>query len=285
MVITVLCTLLFLSGLVLIVVFGGRPMQSPVGDRPPPSGAPRRIDHQKSALLRYIWWASVTTFATLVSGILMAGAGGRLAMRVLALTSPQAQGRLTEAGETVGDITMSGTLGFFQFVGLIGGFLSALLFVLVHSWLPRGRLGGAVFGVLLLVVFGATLEPLRADNVDFTIVGPGWLSVVLFSVLMVLHGMLVAAAAGWYSGRLPARFSQSRLAYSPLAGLVLLPPAAVLVVIGALAVLVVSRFVPPTARWWTSRPVRWAGVAVIGMVVILSLPGFVGSLTEIVGRT
>ncbi len=39
-------------------------------------------------------------------------------MRLLAATSPEAQGVLTEADQVVGDITLSGTVGFFVFAGL-----------------------------------------------------------------------------------------------------------------------------------------------------------------------
>jgi hypothetical protein len=47
----------------------------------------------------------------------------------------------------------------------------------VHRWLPAGWVGGLASGVLLLVVAGTRLEPLRRGNPDFDLVGPGWLSV------------------------------------------------------------------------------------------------------------
>jgi hypothetical protein len=130
------------------------------------------------------------------AGVLAAGAGGRLVMRLLAVTSPQSDGAITEGNATIGDITVGGTIGFFAFAGVAAGTLSALLYVLVGSLLPRGRAGGVTLGLLLLVLAGARVEPLRADNFDFNLLGPDWLSLLLFSGLAVFQGMLIWALAG-----------------------------------------------------------------------------------------
>jgi hypothetical protein len=47
-----------------------------------------------------------------------------------------------------------------------------------------------------LVAFGWWVEPLRGSNPDFDIVGPAWLTVVAFSALALVEGMLVAAVVG-----------------------------------------------------------------------------------------
>ena len=75
--------------------------------------------------------------------------------------------------------------------------------MLIERWLPEGRLGGLTYGALLLVLGGTRLEPLRPENPDFDIVGPGWVSVIVFVALGLAHGMLVAAIAGRYSRLLP----------------------------------------------------------------------------------
>ena len=111
-------------------------------------------------------------------GVLAAGAGGRLAMRLLAATSPDAEGSLTEADQIVGRISVDGTLGFFVFVGVPAGLLSGVLYALVRPLLPRGRAGGVALGALLLVLAATRIEPLRADNPDFALVGPAWLAVL-----------------------------------------------------------------------------------------------------------
>ena len=75
------------------------------------------------------------------------------------------------------------------------GFLSGALYALVGPLLPPGRAGGVALGALLLVFAGTRLEPLRADNPDFLIVGPAWLAVIAFTALGLFQGMLVTAMA------------------------------------------------------------------------------------------
>ena len=127
--------------------------------------------------------------------MLAAGAGGRLMMRLLAATSPDAHGNLTEAGEKIGEITVGGTLGFIFFTGVPAGFVSGALYALVAPVLPRGRAGGIALGVLLLVLATTRIEPLRPDSVDFLLLDPAWLAVLGFSVLALFQGMLAAALA------------------------------------------------------------------------------------------
>ena len=133
--------------------------------------------------------------AGVAAGVLAAGAGGRLVMRLLAATSPDAHGSLTEAGEKIGEITVGGTLGFIFFTGVPAGFLSGALYALVAPVLPRGRAAGMTLGVLLLVLAATRIEPLRSDSVDFLLLDPAWLAVLGFSVLALFQGMLVAALA------------------------------------------------------------------------------------------
>ncbi len=131
-----------------------------------------------------------------VSGLLVTGAGGRLAMRLLAVTSPEATGRLTEAQATVGEITFEGTIGYLVFGALPFAFASTALYLLAAPWLPRGRLAGPTFGLAAFIMVAPFIDPLRADNVDFDIVGPGWLSVLVFAALAVVQGAFLAAFAG-----------------------------------------------------------------------------------------
>jgi hypothetical protein len=133
--------------------------------------------------------------AGVAAGVLAAGAGGRLVMRLLALTSQDAHGSFTEAGEKIGEITIGGTLGFIFFSGVPAGLLAGALYALIGPLLPRGRLGGVALGVLLLVLAATRIEPLRADSVDFLLLDPAWLAVLGFSLLALFQGMLTAALA------------------------------------------------------------------------------------------
>ncbi len=96
---------------------------------------------------RFLWYVTLAVVSGVGSGILIAGAGGRLAMRLLAATASEAaQGRVTEADEVVGRISTGGTIGFTVFAALFFGMSSGVVYLLIRRWLPRGRLGGLTYG-------------------------------------------------------------------------------------------------------------------------------------------
>src|SRR6185503_2925794 len=155
-------------------------------------GGGAREDEPEMEWPRYV---AVSLGAGLAAGLLAAGAGGRLMMRLLGATSPDVHGLTTQAGEVIGEITLGGTLAFLVFVGLPAGFLSGGVYALVAPLLPSGRARGVALGVLLLVLFATRIDPLRADSIDFLLLEPAWLAVIGFSALALFQGMLVAALA------------------------------------------------------------------------------------------
>jgi hypothetical protein len=208
-------------------------------------------------------------------------------MRLLAVTAgDEAQGRITEANEVVGRISAGGTVEFVVFTALFFGTASGGAYLLVRRWLPGGRAGGLVYGVLLLLLAGTRLDPLRAGNVDFALVGPGWVSVAAFSALVLLHGMLVAALAGRASRAIPllARAPWPVAAHAPLLLLApLVPVVIILAVVGGLVVLA-TRSRQVLGAWHASWLVP-AGQLVLALAVLASLPGFVSAVAGIIGRT
>ena len=170
-----ICAALVATGVVFVVRWGA--------DAPAPAVRPAR-------------YVLLLPVAAVVSGILAAGAGGRLVMRLLAATSPDSHGAITEGAARIGDITVGGTIGFLAFVGVPAGALAVALYVLLGSLLPRGRAGAVALGLILLVLAGARLEPLRAENFDFNLVGPDWLSLLSFTALAVFQGLVTWAVAG-----------------------------------------------------------------------------------------
>ncbi|MGH2809159.1 MAG: hypothetical protein ACRDKT_17985 [Actinomycetota bacterium] len=277
------CGALVVIGLVLIVAWGNEPFRPPPGDDVAPEG------RLPTGLLirRYLWWLALALGCGAGAGLLMAGAGGRLAMRLLAVTAPEsAQGRITEADEVVGLISTDGTIGFIIFIGILFGVLIGIFYTLIQRWLPRGRLGGLTFGVLLLVWFGTVFDPLRPDNPDFEIVGPGWVSVLTFSALVILHGMLVAAIAGRYSRSLPL-ISKRWRTIVPYAPLLLLVPGFILlaaVTVGALIALAFNA-APRIRQMWESRQVSIAGRAIGLVAAAIMTPVFVIGMVGILERS
>jgi hypothetical protein len=286
MAVIVVCILAVLAGLVAVVRWGGLTVEPPRAPAEEGAAAPGDPPPVGLVVRRYLWNVSLAMAAGVGAGLMAAGAGGRLVMRLLAVTAgDDAQGRITEADQVVGQITAGGTVGFIVFTALFFGAATGGGYLLVRRWLPAGRAGGLAYGALLLVLAGTRLEPLRQGNLDFDVVGPGWVSVAAFTALVLFHGMLVAALAGRVSRAVPllAREPRAIAAHATLLPLALLPPVVLaLAVVGALVVLA-TRVRPVVAAWHARRLVP-AGQVVLALVALAALPGFVSAVADILGR-
>ena len=239
-----------------------------------------------AACRRYLRGLALAAVGGMWTGLLVTGPAVRLIMRLLAVTAgDRAQGMQTEAEEVVGDIDLDGTIGLFIFGGLLPALVSAGIYVVIRRWLPAGRWGGIAFGVLHLVVVATRVDPLRADNPDFDIVGPGWLAALLFGVACLAHGVAVAAFTNRFSLELPARAGSKRSArvVVPLVPtvFVLLASAffAIPIAVGLAVALVVSRIDVARRRW-----VDPAGRLVLAGLALVTAPGALLDLIDIAGR-
>ncbi|MGN6780878.1 MAG: hypothetical protein ACTHJH_05190 [Marmoricola sp.] len=251
-----------------------------------PTWATREERGGGTAMLALVWLTGVGISTGLLVGALVVGPAGRLVMRLLAATSPEAQGRITEADQVVGRITFEGTVGFVVFVGLPFGVVMGLLYAFAHVCLPRGPAGGALLGAAALVVFGSTVDPLREGNPDFGLVGPGWLAVLTFSAMALLCGALTAPFAGrvgsalsgprrwWIAWMLPLDL----LLVAALA----VAPAALAVVVVVSAGFVAALSVPPARRQVVWRRGRRALQVALAAAVAVTAPGFVSAAIGIV---
>ncbi len=234
----------------------------------------------------YLWFLAIAMLTGLAVGVIVVGAGGRLAMRLLAATSPQAQGQLTEADQVVGRISLEGTLGFIVFGGLPAGLLSAFFYVVLHGALPRGLTGGLVLGGLLIVVLGARIDPLRPDNVDFTLVRPGWLAVAVYSLLALATGVATAVLARRLSQALPLP-RWSAMIYVPLLTLFTLALTGsawrtlLVLVGGATLFLLAQRLLRAPAIGARGFTLMLRGA--VAIVVLTALPQFAGAVRQIIG--
>jgi hypothetical protein len=279
------CIALVLAGLAAVVRWGGLPVEPPPTPAPPTPADPADPPPAGLVIRRYLWYLLLALVAGATAGILAAGAGGRLVMRLLAVTAgADAQGQLTEAEEIVGRISVDGTVGFVLFTGLFFGPVSAAGYLLVRRWLPAGLAAGLAYGGLLLVIAGTRVEPLRRANPDFDLVGPGWVAVAAFATLVVFHGMLVAALAGRLSRALPLLAARpgAIAVHAPL--LLVLPApsvALVLVLVGALLVLV-SR-IPRVVAAWQARRLVTLGRVALAVAALVAFPGFASAVVDILG--
>ncbi len=130
-------------------------------------------------------------------------------MRIAALAAPDVvQGIQTEAGATIGEITLGGTIFLLVFAGVGSALAGTAFYLASRPWLPRRRSVRALaFGGLELAVFGTIV--LDAGNRDFTILGRPLLNVAVFGSLFVLHGALLVLLIE-PSGRMVARAAGGR---------------------------------------------------------------------------
>jgi hypothetical protein len=278
MALMLICGVLLLAGVAGAVLWSGERVRPPEVDAHAVEGSAKLV------VRRYVWYLTVGLLAGLTAGVLVAGAGGRLIMRLLAVTAGDAaQGRETEAEQIVGRITTGGTVSFIMFTALFFGLVTGPAYLLIRHWLPRGRLSGVAFGALLAAVAATRVEPLRADNPDFGLVGPGWLAASTFGALVLLHGMLVAAIAARYSRALPliAAKRQALLGYAPL--LVLIPafPVMAVAVLGGGVAVLLGRMRTVVA-WLGSRRALVGGRVVLGGIGVAARPGAITAFAEIV---
>ena len=144
-----------------------------------------------------------------------------------------------------------------------------MLYLLVRRLLPRGVLGGLLFGAGLLVVLGTTVDPLRDENPDFDLVGPGWLAVVVFTALALAFGVVLAGFIARVSAWLPLPSKEPAV-------LVRYLPAAMLGVIGfsVTAFVVLTGVAVVAATRWKplAGAVRSPAAVRIGQVALLGSP-------------
>jgi len=179
---------------------------------------PERVDRDARRL-------AAITAAGLLAGLLVGGVVGRLAMMLLAVRNPGANGMISDDGFRIGQLTMSGTLNLLAITTLIGVVGGAIYLVLRHLAVgpPSFRLlsisGGAA------VVVGSML--VHADGVDFTVLGPAPLAIALFVAipfgyvaLLMWLGERLLAPGSWFTRAPTVLALLPLLAWIPLLPLV-----------------------------------------------------------------
>jgi hypothetical protein len=128
-----------------------------------------------------------------MTGITVGGAGGRLFMRIAGAAAPRvAQGLGTEAGFTVGEISVAGSVALVLSVGIFVGVVGATIFVASMPWLAwAGRWRGVLLGFVLFGAGSASSDVMNPDNFDFRILRNGPLLVGLIVGLLLAFGVVV----------------------------------------------------------------------------------------------
>jgi hypothetical protein len=140
---------------------------------------------QRSAALRRAAGAGA------IAGVISAGIGSRIAMRIITLLNDEQEGTPTDANAVVGEVTFEGTLQLL-ILGAILGVAGGLVYLGLRRWLwVPAPWRGVAYGALSLVTVGHVL--FDTHNVDFQIFEPILVVIALFAALFLVNGVIVAA--------------------------------------------------------------------------------------------
>lgn len=140
--------------------------------------------------------------AGLIVGIVLAGVGGRLVMRLAALLVPDATGLVTENGNRIGTITADGTAALVVFIGLFFGAVAGSLWVVIAPWLPERTAARALVTIPIAVALG-TAGLVEDSNPDFIFLDRSPAVVASLVGLVALFGPALVLVDRWLDRRLP----------------------------------------------------------------------------------
>ncbi len=195
-------------------------------------------------------------------GALIGGAGGRLAMFVLRLTSDDSvRGLETDDEFTIGEFTLD-TVFLVVFAAALGA-VGGLLYMAGREWLPR-RARPAISGLLFGTLGGAlVIEP---GGIDFTLVEPHWLAVAMFIALPALYGAALSVAIERSTDRAASREPRTGmgrwLGALPLGLILVGGPFGAAALLAAAIVVAINRS-GVVLRAWRSMPAIWLGRGVL----------------------
>lgn len=207
--------------------------------------------------------------AGLIAGVLLAGIGGRLVMRLAALLVPSAEGAFTENGNRIGDITLGGSLGIVIAIGLLFGAVAGSLWVVIRPWLPRSRLAAAILTIPAAIALG-TRGLVEARNDDFEVLGHDPLVVASLVALVAAFGPALVVVDAWLDRRLPHPGPTDRRAINGFA------------IVTFLGLILTTLLVVPT---YLSAPMRTAGLAlvVVGLATLATWYRLAQGLPDVPG--
>jgi len=234
--------------------------------------------------------------AGIVVGLVVAGLGGRIVMRIAALVVFSKNTPPTENGNRIGDITLGGSLGLIVFVGPLAAIFFGVVWVVISPWLPGTGLAKGLVAMPIAVALGA-FGLIDGNNPDFLFLRRDPIVVAILIALVASIGPAMALADGWLDRHLP--HAESRESSVGTAYLVLTLIGGVLggmllgqAVLGqqskplGITVLVVGLV---TLAWWYQRvhgrrtPSRALTVAGRTAMLFGTIAGFVVLIPEVSG--
>ncbi len=209
------------------------------------------------------WWVLVGAAAGAIAGLLIGGIGGRLAMLLLRLTSPDfVIGVRSDDDFEIGVFTTD-TIQLIAAMTMFGA-LNGVAYAAVRGWIPA-RLRLPLWTAVSATVVGAGV--VHEDGVDFTLLEPAALSIALFVALPAAAAALVVLLVERWADREP--FTDRRLSVvvvvAAVAGTFALTLGAVVGVVALAGRRTgVGRTLRPVAR--VAAPLAIVAVAVVSAV-------------------
>jgi hypothetical protein len=249
-------------------------MSIEVGERPPARGIEsvsededaRRAKPWRTAFADAARFLSPAVLIGLVSGAVIGGVGGRLAMLFLRLTSDDSlRGLKTDDDFTIG--VFSGATFFLVLITTYLGAAGGLIYMLFRDWFPE-RWRPVIFGLLGATIGGALV--IRPGGTDFTLVEPHLLAVVLFVLLPGAYGVVLSV----FTDRLIKMEALGRsrwlwLGLLPLATVVFTGPPGIILLLATGLVIAANRSDRVTSVWHSAR-VTWAGRGLMLVALVTS---------------
>jgi hypothetical protein len=141
--------------------------------------------------------------AGVIAGVLVAGVGGRLFMRVAAAIDPSALGAITSNGNSIGVITLEGTLFFALFFGMLVGASVGVHWVVVAPWIPWTGVARALANGVIAAALGSIFV-VRSNEPDFQLLQPEAAILAMLIGLVAILGVAVALIDDVLERRSPA---------------------------------------------------------------------------------
>lgn len=214
---------------------------------------------------RALYWVTLGMAAGGLGGLLVGGIGGRLAMFVLRLTTDTSiRGIESDDGFTMGRFDLSSTVALLAVatvLGAVGGLAVVAGRPFFRSpWMPAAwaAAGGLVVGAVIL----------HTDGVDFTILEPTWLAIVLFVAIPAAGAALIAWLCDVYPRFWWRHWPGTAAALVPIIpGLVVFPVWIAALIVGS--AWHAANANPSFRELTLSRPVTGLAVGVFGLITLL----------------
>jgi hypothetical protein len=209
------------------------------------------------------------------AGLLTGGIGGRLAMGLLRVTSPDAvRGRISDDGFEIGQV--SGATLFLLAITTALGAVVGVFYVVLRQALP-GAWRRPAWTLVGTTVGGSAL--LHADGIDFNLLEPTWLAVAMFVVIPAAGAALMAV---WVERWDEWWFAQPGRTIVAVVPALILVPLILPVLFGAAAVVLVSTAAQSVRVRAAVRVVGpLVGRAALAIVAALSSWALFNDITEI----